>query len=488
MDRGRSDAELELCDFLLMNAAADLPDLRVYFENFVQKQAEGMEYRTTPVKASMVVKYLNETDKLGEMVPKKVLIGHSSDGYYASMLRMLKKYKFHYHYLDTAKSHQVAGVDIAFSGYPGSLSSSDDFYTIIGNNSKFVVGGIRMQNNNLDLWQSLDVQESVLLAARVMAANRLAHSGYAWAKVMSANPGFGAKQWMVIDVDRIHNRTALVEAEVLVENTVTMTGFASSAVTIIEDLTTKPNTVRNGVVWIVDQLPGMLHAEDVTEDVVYKTGFWTGNGIPFFNVSCTINYHISIQYIFIHYHSLQKTLEASQMDGDDTAKITNQFVGLANVTDLKSIETVFRSRAYRGDLMGDQPTAFGNIDIKLFSETDSASMEFHAKAGPIFYRSTDAKHTSTESSHFDNILVEPHQSVDLIDMDRAAEIELYADRRSARDDIKATALLKRNGPFQWSALGNFKDVDHRGHPDTWNFDAVSPQWAWLHGQNENGVH
>lgn len=234
----------------------------------------------------MVVKYLNEKDEQdGDVVPKKVLIGHSSDGYYSSMLRMLKKYKFHYHYNGTHKSHQVAGVDIAFTGYPGSLASSDDFYTITGHKTKFVVGGIRIQNNNIDLWQLVDVKESVLLAARVMAANRLAHSGYGWSKVMSVNPGFGAKQWMVIDVKRIHNHTALKETDVLLEKTVTMSGFASGAVTLIKDIPMAVGTERNGIVWVVDQLPGRLHAEDVTDEVVYKTSFWTGNGIPFFSVS-----------------------------------------------------------------------------------------------------------------------------------------------------------------------------------------------------------
>lgn len=286
--RARADVELELADFLLMNAMADLPDYRVYFENFVHKQPDGMEYHTTPVKASMVIKYLNEIDDQGDMVPMKVLIGHSSDGYYSSMLRMLKKYKFHYHYTGTHKSHQVAGVDIAFTGYPGSLASSDDFYTITGQKTKFVVGGIRIKNTNIDLWQLVDVKESVLLAARVMAANRLAHSGYGWSKVMSMNPGFGVKQWMVIDVGRIHNHTALEGADILLEKTVTMSGFSNGAVTLIKDIAATVNTGRNGLVWVVDQLPGRLHAEDVTEEVVYKTSFWTGNGVAFFSVSINI--------------------------------------------------------------------------------------------------------------------------------------------------------------------------------------------------------
>lgn len=151
---------------------------------------------------------------------------------------------------------------------------------------------------------------------------------------------------------------------------------------------------------------------------------------------------------------------------------------------------VLRSRAYRGDLMGENPSAFGNIDLKLFSETSSATMEFHAIAGPLFYRSgqplsTDTPIESTsESSHSPHNLND-HQLDDLIDMDQAAEIDVYAERRSVRDDIKATSMLKRNGPFRWSASADLKDVDHKGHPDVWNFEAVSPQWAWTH---ESGAH
>lgn len=145
--------------------------------------------------------------------------------------------------------------------------------------------------------------------------------------------------------------------------------------------------------------------------------------------------------------------------------------------------------------MGENPSAFGNIDLKLFSETSTATMEFHAFAGPLFYRSsipqtpsTDAAvDSTTEPSHSANNLSE-FESDDLIDMDKAAEIDVYAERRSVRDDIRATAMLKRNGPFRWSASVNLKDVDHKGHPDVWNFEAVSPQWAWTHESGEHGMH
>lgn len=121
-------------------------------------------------------------------------------------------------------------------------------------------------------------------------------------------------------------------------------------------------------------------------------------------------------------------------------------------------------------------------------------MEFHAIAGPLFYRiandqlpsTTEATgETTSESSHLAANLngLQPN---DLINMDNAKEIDVYTERRSVRDDIKATAMLKRNGPFRWSsASADLQDVNHNGHPDVWNFGAVSPRWAWTHESDDD---
>lgn len=149
--------------------------------------------------------------------------------------------------------------------------------------------------------------------------------------------------------------------------------------------------------------------------------------------------------------------------------------------------------------MDGNTSAFGNIDLKLFSETSSATVEFRAIAGPLFYRSSnnDRPHSTSTDASTDSATDSSHSALnnlsenlppgDLIDMGRATEIDMYAERRSVRDDIKATAMLKQNGPFRWSASANLKDVDHNGHPDVWNFEAVSPQWAWTHTTSENGA-
>lgn len=291
--RSQADIEIPKIDFLLLNAASDIPDLRLYYENFVNPSKE-YEYHATPVKASMLIKFVQDTNSTAT---RKVLMGHSSDGSYSSMLRALKKYKFHFHFTGDHKTREVYGVDIAFTGYPGNLASADDFYIINGKRSKLTVGGIRIQNNNVDLWKNVDVDNTVLLAARVMAANRLAHSGRTWSKIMSRNPGFGTKQWLVLNLKRLQNQTsmALLKNDPIVPmNPVTALGFEAyeqevNVATAAEELliTTLPKT-KNGAVWIIDQLPGRLHAEDVTQEVVYDAGFWTGNGIPYFKVNSIV--------------------------------------------------------------------------------------------------------------------------------------------------------------------------------------------------------
>lgn len=288
--RSRADYEIEPVDFLMLNAAPDIHDMRIYYENFVSNKSSDFEYQPNPAKASMLLKSVESENGTS----RKVFIGHSSEGSYASMLRVLKKYKFHYHFSTSHKTNEVSGVDIAFTGYPGSLASSDDFYIIGGRKTKLTVAGIRLENQNVNLWKTVDVNDSVLLAARVMSANRLAHSGRTWAKVMSRNPGFGTKQWLILDTKRLQQTAdGANEVDTLSEvkklhlldddqDNISEEQKIEEAEDLLEIV--KPNNDASGITWIVDQLPGRLHAEDMTDEIIFNSGIWTGSGMPFFKV------------------------------------------------------------------------------------------------------------------------------------------------------------------------------------------------------------
>lgn len=174
--------------------------------------------------------------------------------------------------------------------------------------------------------------------------------------------------------------------------------------------------------------------------------------------------------------------EASLIDSTEISRRSFQKLGYANITDLESIAKVLQSRAYRGDLMGENASAFGNIDIKLLSQsTTLGDMEFRAIAGPLYYNNK-VQHNQLQQEQNEQNQVEKSDvesiNTDSKLVDELSEIELFAERRIVRDDIRANAMLKVNGPFKWS--NSELDVGHDGHPDVWNFKHVSPKWAWKH--------
>lgn len=153
--------------------------------------------------------------------------------------------------------------------------------------------------------------------------------------------------------------------------------------------------------------------------------------------------------------------------------------------------------------MGENASAFGNIDIKLFSETSSAKMEFRALAGPLFYNTMRSKQadtmapivapdelnkaavTAVEDKLGDSTDATPLATEitaadedSLVSQNAMLEIDILSERRIVRDDIRAAAIQQINGPFKWSKTK--LDAEHAGHPDIWNFDHVSPTWAWKH--------
>nr|CAD7451486.1 unnamed protein product [Timema bartmani] len=107
------------------------------------------------------------------------------------MLRLMKRYELNYHLLPTRDWNLVQGRDVVFSSYPGVVYSQDDFYVVSGDPStspesvhKLVVTGTAVDNYNKALWDAVDV-EQVLVGPRVMAANRLAHDGKSWSRILA---------------------------------------------------------------------------------------------------------------------------------------------------------------------------------------------------------------------------------------------------------------------------------------------------------------
>jgi hypothetical protein len=359
LGRGAADIEIPFTDFLLLNSRVDIEDLKLYYNKFVVDE-EHERVEINPRVGKMVLKVAVD----GETVPK-ILFGHSSDGDYASMLKMVKTYRFNYHHGPEA-SRLAVNTDITFTSYPGSIASSDDFYLAMGKHTRLIVAGVAAQHENAALLRGIDLYGTIFSSARVMAATRLSNNGKSWARFMSRDPHIGAKQWLVIDEKRMKYLTVDAEKQ---ESYDTVT---SSSVTVDGDATgneipkdpiqsadlVKSHSNRN-LIWVVDQTYKRLHAEDVTARFRAKGDAWLLDGTPFFPVIQELN-----------------ALKPKDIKVD------------RDLGTLDDVMELLKSKSHRGDLTMSRST-YGNIDIKLY---DSEDHELFVQNGPI---------ATNTSGHFD---------------------------------------------------------------------------------------
>uniref|UniRef100_A0A0K8TK86 Phospholipase B-like n=1 Tax=Tabanus bromius TaxID=304241 RepID=A0A0K8TK86_TABBR len=424
--RSRADVEIPPEDFLLMNAAGDIKDLKIYFDKVIMKKGDSSYDPSLMPKASMVLKLSRSNESAWNL-----MLGHSSAGSFSSMLRIHKRYKLNYHFSPDLKTHTVPGSDITFTSYPGILASTDDFYIIKGRHVKnihLLVTGIDIQNNNLDLWQGVNLQTALPLSARVMAANRLAHSSRHWANQMSKNAAKGNKQWLIVDLKKL-------EAEFSDHSS--HEGFLMTP------------TIDSSIISIVEQYPNIVHVLDLTKQLKNnKNIVWFSQGMP-------------------------TTKELQKL-----AHISSEPVGWRsiknNLTNLESIETFLRNHATRGDLFREKALPYGNIDLKVFSyNIYSGQTHFYAIAGPQTPPSD--KKTSSHDSSLNGFVSESL----VLGSEDPSHLDIISEQRPVRGDIREIANLKASKTFKWSNLVNeLGHIPHEGHPDVWSFGKVSPKWAW----------
>ena len=117
------------------------------------------------------------------------------------------------------------------------------------------------------------METSVFLGARIMAANRLAHSGKSWSKILSreeSSTGTGTKQWLIVDLNKMNNST---------KNSVQQ----ESSNSVKSEEKVADQKLNESFIWLVEQLPGRLHAEDVTLDFDFLD-YWVLDGHVYFEV------------------------------------------------------------------------------------------------------------------------------------------------------------------------------------------------------------
>ncbi|KAL0979325.1 hypothetical protein UPYG_G00183670 [Umbra pygmaea] len=176
---------------------------------------------------------------------KDLLVSHDTWGNYQSMLRILKKYKFAYRVSPT-DNDLIPGGTQAFSSYPGTIFSGDDFYIL---SSGLVTLETTIGNSNPSLWKFVKPTGTVMEWLRNIVANRLATTGKEWAEIFSKyNSGTYNNQWMIVDYRLF---------------------------------TPGMNETKEQLFTVLEQIPGLVVHSDKTQELLQK-GYWASFNIPFY--------------------------------------------------------------------------------------------------------------------------------------------------------------------------------------------------------------
>lgn len=360
--RNRQTVEMTKEHFLWLAMAADLPDL----ERALNSSESYHDY----IKGMIFLKSLPR-----EGLDSLVAIGHTTAAPYAKMLRLLKKYTFGYHVLPISKnSAPVPSRTIIMSSYPAALSSHDEFYLTQGENHELIVAGIPMTVTNRSLWNFMNAKDQVMSSVRVMAANRLAMNGRSWSHSMSLQNGADVgRQWVTLEP-------------------------------------------RNGVVWLVEQLPGLIRTANISQQFASTDVLWAIGEIYLPEIDVVIN--------------------ENEEEDDDVTKSDLVARLQSNITTTEHFRRLMRGYNHE------------KSTIKNDSQAQILTNEGDLEKVDLPFGIIDMK-------------------IVLADADGVKSFEVTS----------GPSMLDSTQPFQWSTT--FPNVSHVGQPDIFDFDSVTPLWVWL---------
>ncbi|KFM70112.1 putative phospholipase B-like 2, partial [Stegodyphus mimosarum] len=284
---------------------------------------------------------------------------------YNSMLRILKKYIFSFHTAMNEGSPVIPGHTSTFSSQPGLIFSQDDFYLI---SSGLVAIETTIGNSNTSLYDFVTPEGTILEWQRNIIANRLAKDGRQWANLFEImNSGTYNNQWMIVDYKKF------------------MPG--------------KP--LQDGLLWVLEQLPGYTHSEDVTK-LLRDQGYFPSYNVAYFpDVFNLSGAQINAQKYgdWFTYDRCPRALifrrdQGKVSDVPSMIKLmryndyTNDPLSRCNCTPPYSAENAISARCDLNPINGTYPFAalghrqHGGTDMKLTTFDLFQNMEFVAFGGP----------------------------------------------------------------------------------------------------------
>lgn len=385
--------KINALDFVLINILGDLGDL----ESALDPNPKGSKPADMrgDGHCSVLIKLIEKRD---------IYASHVSWWRYESMLRIIKRYKFPLSTSSGKDGTPVPGASISMSSYPGMLWSMDDFYTI---SSGLFVTETSIANFNKDLWGKISPKNSLYTGVRVMVANRLAHDGREWTKLFTLfNSGTYNNQWMVLNYN-------LFEPE---------------------------RPIQEGLLWISEQLPGLVVSKDVTS-VLNETGYWASYNIPYTNDVYQLSGVNKMQSKYGDYYSYDKCPRAQIFARDQT-----------KVQDLDSAMQLMRYNDYQNDPLSKCNCTPPYSAINAISARCDLNPE-------------DGKYPFPSLGH------RPMGGTDmkLTNLDMFLLQQFVAIGGPTYDPLP---------PFQWSKSSVSK-LRHFGQPDKFQFEPLIHHWKWL---------
>lgn len=320
-----SARKLSELDALIMQAAGDLYDIVPAVDPSSQPRWDA------PAPAREFVARWHKSVSCSAIVrvapnSSDIFAGHTTWTSYQNMLRVYKHYEF------------GSGRRMSFSSKPGLVYSKDDFHTLPMRDQQLVV--IETTNGvlNDDLYKQV-TSKALLTWQRVAMANRLATNGSEWTELHARhNSGTYNNQYFVLDLKKFTPGAALPATDLL---------------------------------WISEQIPGMVRRQDVTS-VLASRGFWPAYNVPYdseiYNVS---GYQAAFDRYgdsFSYTNCARARIFARDAPGVASIEDTERLLRYNKwQTDPLANHSVSGAISMRADLDPKAPKASGGIDSKITS-------------------------------------------------------------------------------------------------------------------------
>lgn len=268
-----------------------------------------------------------------------LLMGHTTWSDYSTMMRIYKYYTFHLLGANTMCQQ------MAFSSYPGAISSTDSFYEL---DSGLAVMETTLEMLNPQVYDKVPefpFKPHVPSFIHVMIANRLAKTAAHWARIYERyNPGTYSAQWMVVDYNQF----------------------------------TSGKAVPDNTLWVIETVPGLTHSEDLSS-VLQQATYWPSFNRPFFDDVREVTGFSGAQQSHGDMYSYSSNPRAKifkKIDAESLWDMRNLMT--SNYNPLSPGHQI----SARMDLSPVQPIPVGGIDAKVINRCLKASMAVQAKSAP----------------------------------------------------------------------------------------------------------